>query len=555
MTDPAQARPPRLKRLLGVAFIAAVLSLAWLRFSDNAADNDLWGHVLYGQRYWNLGQVRCGEAFSWTAAGFPVVNHEWLAEVIVGQVHRFAGASGLWVYMVAMATLTLVPAVRAGSAGDTKALWASLALLGSSVNFIALGFAVRPQLFTTLGLVCMLLLLRRFMEPAQVPGASPPAQRPLWAVLVVPALCGLWINLHGGVLAGLFVLGALVGVSTLGALLPASLVARLPGWHFNTLPPRTLLTLWGILILSAAALLANPWGFDLLRWNVEASFRPRPMILEWQPLVPSLATLPYFIVLGASLLAWLYSRRTRRPWEAAVLVMLALMGLLHQRHTPLFGVANILFTAPHLADAWHRLTHHLGALLVLAQRTAVRVTMAALLFTVAGWCAWLSVSSPRQNPFTIEVERDLFPCAAIAHMKTHGLEGRTITFFDWGQQFLWELPSNPVSFDGRFDTGYPPAVYKAHWDFYAGKGLGPGVDWAQAELALLPTPNPGTLTLLKSGEWLVSYRDPLAIVLVRRGSRHEAHVRAVGTQVAGDEALLGREPFPDSLPSLAWPGR
>lgn len=556
MTGNAQAKSQSLARLLGIAFFAAVMSLAWLRFSENTADNDLWGHVLYGQRYWNLGQVRCGEAFSWTAPGFPVVNHEWLAEVIVGHVHRIGGGQGLWLYMVAMAAFTLLPAMMVARGHNNKTSLAALALLGASTNFIALGFAVRPQLFTTLCLVVELLLLRRFMALGEQHGAGNAQRdslRQLWPLLPLPLLCGLWINLHGGVLAGMFVLTALVGVSTAGAFLPARLTSAFPGWEFNRLSKVKLCGLWGALLACAAALLANPWGVDLLRWNVEASFRPRPMILEWHPMVPSFANLPYFVVLAVSILAWLFSRLTRRPWEAAVLAMLALMGLLHQRHAPLFGVANLLFTTPHLADAALRLAPRLGALRKLASVTAVQATVAAGLLVVAGWCAWLSVSSPRSQPFTIEVERDMFPCAAIAHMKERNLEGRTITFFDWGQQFLWELPRNPVSFDGRFDTGYPPAVYKAHWDFYAGKGFVPGVDWTQADLALLPTSNPGALHLLRSGDWLVSYRDPLAIVLVRRGSRHETTVRAAGTVVAGNEALLGRERFPDALPTLAWP--
>jgi len=37
--------------LLKLSLVLATLSFAWLRFSDNTVDNDLWGHVLYGQRY------------------------------------------------------------------------------------------------------------------------------------------------------------------------------------------------------------------------------------------------------------------------------------------------------------------------------------------------------------------------------------------------------------------------------------------------------------------------------------------------------------------------
>src|SRR3954465_1440380 len=106
-------------RLLQVSLVLAIVSFAWLRFSDNTVDNDLWGHVLYGQRYWNQGHVRGPEAFSWTAPGFDIVNHEYLAEIVMGLVHRIAGGTGLWVYMLVMALVTVALALRAGSTKAT----------------------------------------------------------------------------------------------------------------------------------------------------------------------------------------------------------------------------------------------------------------------------------------------------------------------------------------------------------------------------------------------------------------------------------------------------
>src|SRR5947209_12337998 len=152
-------------RFVQAALVFATLSFAWLRFSDNTVDNDLWGHVLYGQRYWNQGQVRETEQLSWTAAGFPVVNHEYLAEIAVGAVHRIGGGPGIFWYMLAMGSLTDALAFwagRTGGAGDAQidraavpkpVTWAALLLFAASINFIAVGFAVRPQLFTTLFLV------------------------------------------------------------------------------------------------------------------------------------------------------------------------------------------------------------------------------------------------------------------------------------------------------------------------------------------------------------------------------------------------------------------
>ncbi|MDE3084069.1 MAG: hypothetical protein KGJ37_02475, partial [Verrucomicrobiota bacterium] len=163
-----------------------------------------------------------------------------------------------------------------------------------------------------------------------------------------------------------------------------------------------------------------------------------------------------------------------------------------------------------------------------------------------------SVSPPRIHPFTLEIERDVYPVEAIAFMRDHRLTGKTITFFDWGQQVLWELPNNPVSFDGRLDTVYPPSVMEAHWRFYRGENPGPGFDPAQAEVALLPTGSGATTRLLGMG-WIEVYQDPLASVLVKNRAQFAGLANLSLPFRRGLDAVRGREPFPAALPALAAP--
>lgn len=521
------------------AFVAAVVSFAWLRFSENTVDNDLWGHVLYGQRYWRLGYVRGTEMLSWTAAGHPVINHEYLSEIFTGFVHRFGGGNGLWLYMVGMAALTVGLAYRAGRGARGANTWAALALLAASTNFIALGYAVRPQLFTTLGLVLELIVLRQVASG-----------RWRWALLILP-LIALWGNLHGGVLAGIVVLGVWAGMETIGALRPASGVA--PSVLSSEAKPglrNRLVLSWTLVLAGVGAMFLNPWGDRLVHWNVSATLRPRPQIHEWHPLSFSAGHAPYFIVAVVSLLAWLFSRRPRKLWEAATLLVLATMGVLHQRHAPLFGLANLILTPPHLRDAALRLVPHAGSLIYAFRLPGVQIAAAIALIAATGASLFKSFAAPKEQPFTIEVERAVYPVSAVEFIQAHQLFGKTITFFDWGQQHLWELPFNPVSFDGRFDTGYPAHVIAAHWDFYAGKSMRPEVQWDEAELAFLPTDSGGVHLLAQRG-WIAIYRDALATLLIPRRGKHAALFANRPLHIGGPEALRGRKPFPDTIPLLA----
>ena len=527
---PTLLSPVATLRWLQASFVFAVIAFAWMRFSDNTVDNDLWGHLLYGQRYWNQGYVRGPEMFSWTANGFIIINHEYLAEIVMGGVHRIGGGTGLWITMMVMAVVTVVIAWRAGRGSSPAQKWTSLALLAASVNFIAVGFALRPQLFTTLALVLELVLLRRIVNG-----------RYGWAWLL-PPLIALWINFHGGVLAGLIVFFALCGMESLHALWPRRWGAT---WE-TTRPLRRNLAVYAWLVVPLLlALFLNPWGYDLIHWNISATLRPRPQIHEWHALVPSAASAPFYIVAILSLLAWIFSRQPKKAWEAAVLVLLAVMGVMHQRHVPLFGLANLIFTPRHLADAAHRIAPHCRGLVSAFSRPFVQVLAAAALFLGGGVCLVASLGAPKEHPFTMEVEKSVYPVAAVEFIQTHQLFGKTITFFDWGQQNLWELPHNPVSFDGRFDTGYPAAISTAHWDFYSGKAMSPDVRWSDAQLALLPTDS-GAVKLLKGAGWETVYRDPLASVLVPPSAP-----RPIMTLVRGSEALRGRDPFPNAPPLLA----
>ena len=522
-------------RLLQASFVLAVVCFAWLRFSDNTVDNDLWGHVLYGQRYWNQGHVRGPEMFSWTAAGFDIVNHEYLAEIVIGLIHRAAGGPGIFVYMLAMGLGTVAIAFRAGRGPNRAWQWTALALLAASINFIAVGFAVRPQLFTTLALVIELIWLRRIV-----------AGRFAWAFLL-PPLIALWINFHGGVLAGMLVIFVMAATESLHAFWPRALPSP---WEATRPSRRNLRVYWAIFAAAALALLLNPWGGELLRWNIAATMRPRPQIAEWHPLALSAAHAPFYAVAVISLLAWIFSRQPRKAWEAATLLMLAAMGVLHQRHVPLFGLANLILSPRHLDDAARRLAPHCRSLISAFARPVVQVAASAALLVAGGASLVVSFSAPKEHPFTMEVERNVYPASAVEFIRAHRLFGKTITFFDWGQQNLWELPLNPVSFDGRFDTGYPPPVIAAHWDFYEGKSLRPEVNWSEAEVALLPTGG-GGITLLTPAGWRSVYVDPLATVLVPAHGAHAAFRAGQPPLRRGADALRGRDPFPDAPAALA----
>ena len=191
-------------RLLNWFFRALVLALVFYNFAENTADPDLWGHTLFGQEMIASHTLPKTEPYSWTTHHGLWINHEVLAEIALGAAHRLLGGTGLWLLTVLTGFATFFIALRLGLqniTGNSRAFaWAVGAL---AVVEIAFGFAARPQIFTALFLAVLFWLLRQ-MHNGKI----------LWA-MALPFLFLLWINTHGGALAGIVLLFGTAGATTL----------------------------------------------------------------------------------------------------------------------------------------------------------------------------------------------------------------------------------------------------------------------------------------------------------------------------------------------------
>ena len=182
-------------------------------FSINEADNDLWGHVLFGQQILARGMVGKVDTYSYTVAGQPWMNHEWLSQAILGAVFEWAGSPGLLVLKFVVATLTfllLFSMIRRRSGAPF--IWGGVGLLAIAV--LARGFAIRPQVFTYCGAALTLWLIDRYRCGHER------------ALVFFPLLSVVWANMHGGFILGLGILGyhVIAGFNWVDSLLNAAMI-------------------------------------------------------------------------------------------------------------------------------------------------------------------------------------------------------------------------------------------------------------------------------------------------------------------------------------------
>jgi hypothetical protein len=488
----------------GTMFAFATATAIYNTFPP-VADNDLWGHVYFGSVILANGRLPATNQFSYTSPDHPWINHEILAECAFAVAFGHFGSPGLLVLklLVGLATFGLMLGTIARRTDSLVATALSLAACGS---LLSPGFLVRPQIFTFLALAILWERIHRYDETRD------------WRSLVVlPPLFAVWINTHGGVAAGLGIL--LVYVAT----------ACLSG---KRRPERRQLGLFAL--LSALALLANPYGVKLLGFLWEDLGRTRA-ISEWQPLpLLGLPSILFESVLAVLAIGTFAGQRVR-IWEVATLAVAALMTIRHQRHLPLFAI----LAAPLLAETLDVLGRRAAGIARMPPfQGGARSLLAAGLCAVAIFEIARVIDVYRGLRFHILVDSDLFPVDAVRFMRRNRLEGNLVVQSDWGEYAIWHLyPQCRVSFDGRYTTAYPDDILDLSHRFQT---AAPGWQAALegADLALVHRRQRAVVAgMFEDLGWQYVYSDPTAFVFVRKSAANSrSFVREPRTQ--SDDAFF-----------------
>jgi hypothetical protein len=256
--------------------------------------------------HWRTGKyilahwVPAHDIYSYTAVGFPWVDHEWLNDVVVYWLQHHVGYAAMGLLFAAVWTAALVLPLR-GRPLD-------LAVAGLALGALLAYVGIRPEAWTALGLALVLVIVT--------------AKRPRYWLLVPVFM--LWANLHAGFVAGLAVVG-------LKAVLDRS-------WR---------LAAWGL--AAVAVTLVNPYGtglyVELARTLLDGKLAYQ--IVEWSPLAMSPAVAPLMVAVAVSVLTW-------KKWDFMRLraAFLALAAVWSGRHVPLMVVGALGLVEGQIEAAW-----------------------------------------------------------------------------------------------------------------------------------------------------------------------------------------------------------
>ncbi|MCK6578578.1 MAG: hypothetical protein L6Q98_10790 [Anaerolineae bacterium] len=452
-------------------------------------DTDTWWHLRSGETTLTEGMIHA-DSFSHTRAGEPWINHSWGAQIVLYAFWQIGGMTGLVVYMAGLATagMILIFLMCQGSAY----LRAFAIILGAAAA--AVFWSPRPQMlsFFLSAAALYLLFLYKYRNVDR-----------LW---LYPPLMALWGNLHAGFAIGIIFLTAVVGGEILGRLLNPS-ASRIPWKGIG----RLLL----IGVVSAAALVINPYGLDILSvpFQTIGIGALRSFIQEWNsPNFQGRETWPFIFLLLAVLGAAGISRR-RMDWTEFFLVGgTAFMGLLAGRNIAVFAVAATPILTFYLNDFLEERGWSLKPVRRVTPRMAALNTALIIVIAFAALVKTASVVLPRMVD---EAMRLSLPLEAVEYIQATTPPGPLFNSYNWGGYLVYALRDYPVYVDGRTDLYGDEILSRYLTIATAGDSWREWIDEAGIRLVLIETESGLARRLREEPGWRAAYADDFASVFTR----------------------------------------
>jgi len=479
------AEKPVSRRLLSfhIALGAALFALVFVYCERSVADPDLWWHLRNAQYLLSTHHLPRVDMYSFTLAGSPWIDHEWLSEIPYYLAYRAFGMRGVFalelVVVESIVFAILFFSYRYG--GSIMASWVATCL---GVMLAAVNIGPRTILFGWMSLLVLLAILWRYQSTGK---------GPLWAI---PLLFCVWVNTHGSWLVGLIVFVVIIAA---GAFQGSYGKLEVIPW-----PREKLRKLIVTLAASIAALFLNPYTYRLVFYPFDLAFRQKLNIAR----VEEWASVDFHEPRGKLVLVFLFAllisavaARVRWTLPELILTLFAL-------YTSLTYV-RFLFLAAILVVPI--LARRLSFLPPYPREIDTPIVNACVVAVLVGIMAW-------QLPSATALEKEIarqYPLRSIAYLRTHSQGARVFNHFGWGGYLIWNAPEIPTFIDGRTDIFDHKGVLKDYLDVTDMKNSLDILDRYQVRYVLF-TPKEALAYLLEHTErWKVAYRDDVSIVFER----------------------------------------
>ena len=472
-----------------LAFLLVTLEFIMTRGS--VLDPDIWWHLRNAEYLFQHHQLPRADMYSFTVAGHPWINHEWLAEIPYYLAWRAGGLSGINAMMFATISLIFLGLLYL-SYIETRHFKAAIVAC-SFLTFIAsVSFGPRTILFGYLYLVLLLIILQRFRQKGSAP---------LW--LIPPLFC-LWANTHGSWSLGLIIFS----IITAAGFVQGSW-GRVDAERWT---PSQMGKLVVTGLASVAALFVNPFGSRLVFYPLDMAFRQKlniSHIAEWVSVDFHDLRGKFVLALLLTLLVTALLRRTRWRLAELGLVLFALYsGLTYVRFLFLLAIV--------IAPVLTRILEFVPQYRPKADTPLINALVICLM--IGSIIHYWPTSAEMQKSIS-----EKYPTQALTYLKAHPPDGPVLNFYLWGGYLAWNDRDFKVFIDSRVDIFEYAGVLKDYLDMLELERSKAVLAKYDIRYVLFPHPggyseSPLTFTLQHDPEWKTIYSDDLTILLEKSGT-------------------------------------
>ena len=467
-------------------------------------DADTGWHIRSGEQIMATHAIPRTDPFSYTRQGEPWCAWEWLYDVVIAAIHHVSGLNGvvLFTAVVISSTFALLFRFVLRRSGNLMVAGSLtlLAIAAAQVHMLA-----RPHVLSWLFTLLWLENLCRFEDGKRA------------ALLWLPPLMLLWVNLHAGFILGL----GLLAVFTIGSM-----------WDGDRQKKTQLITVFSVCL---AATLLTPYGYRLhvhvyqylsngfLMNNIDEFTSPNFHI-------PVYHFFELFIVLtivGAML------AHDRITTTGLLLLLFSLhAGLYAVRNIPIAAIIMTLVLGPVMTAAlstgpdYQLRPRRLHSLLEIAQSISDSMVRLERQFrghalVSIGMIAAVALVLHGGRVFSKQIiaahfDEKTFPVRAAQFIAQRGIRDHLFSSDSWSGYLIYRLyPETKVYFDDRHDF-YGEGFIKEYAKALLGTRLWrEPLDRYQVKWVLMPTDSPLSSVLRETGDWRIAYDDGLAILFSR----------------------------------------
>ncbi|HZQ41930.1 MAG TPA: hypothetical protein VFA99_01690 [Acidobacteriaceae bacterium] len=464
-------------------FCCVLAAVVYMCVPQTFSDPDIGWHLRDAEILVSSHHMIRRDVFSFTAAGAPWINHEWMAELPFYAAWRLGGLAG-----VHTLTLIVIGALMFGIYGlsFTRSRDARLSLAVSVVAtiFSTVSFGPRTLLFGWLLFLAELAILQRALSTPR-------------AVWLMPLLLAIWVNTHGSWMIGLVVYAVFVAAN---AVRWESPWLTSPG-----MPAAQIRTYIGSGLASVAALFLNPYGWRLVTYPFNLAFHQRLNIAnveEWRTLDLHTGRGKFALGCVIALATWQIVRPHR--WtltDVALMVIGFYSGFTYSRFLFLFAILG----APIVAGTFATCTPSQARTQRPLLNAACILVVAALVFTRL-----------HHPPTAYSSVRDSIPESLPAVFASLPPNSRVLNEYAWGGALILHQPNVPVFIDSRVDIFEYNGTLKDYLDIVHLHRTLDLLDRYRITHAIFPPDAPLIYFLEHTGSWKVLYQDKHLVLLKRR---------------------------------------